>query len=159
MAEQQTRPQRRELWEQRMGRCKHFTGIQHDRCAADVAYDDVRGPKEPGGLRGPIPCLREHAGEATCPLRVFPTEAEARAEAAETLEHVRKVGSLTALAPGQWHADGDRPLCADANAHRARMVMHLDGRDTFTNVYECVQCGGHFVATQRRTGADRRYWR
>lgn len=156
---EQAGPRHRGLWEQRMGRCKHFTGIQHDRCAADVAYDAVRGPAGTDGLRGPIPCLREHAGDATCPLRVFPTEAEARAEAAATLGHVRKVGSLTTLAPGQWHADGDRPLCADPNAHRGRMVMHLDGRDTFSNVYECVQCGGHFVATQTRTRADRRYWR
>ena len=156
---EQTTKRHRELWEQKMGRCKHFTGIQHDRCAADVEYDAVRGPVEDGKLRGAIPCLREHAGEATCPLRVFPTEAEARAEAAETLAHVRKVSSLPALAPGQWHADGDRPLCADPNAHRSRLVMHLDARDTFTNIYECVHCGGHYVGTERRTRSDRRLWR
>lgn len=60
-------------------RCKHFTGIQHDQCAAGVPYASVR-PKNGGGL----PCFlvdpRGRMAEGECPRVVFPTPEEAERE-------------------------------------------------------------------------------
>lgn len=56
--------------------CVHFTGIQHDICAAGLKYSDVRGA-------GKLPCLQEYAEGATCDKAQFPTEDEARQEVAD----------------------------------------------------------------------------
>lgn len=71
-----------------MERCKHFTGIQHETCAAGVSYASVR-PKDGGGL----PCFREPMCTAECPQVAFPTLEDAEREAAED-EAVMKRHSL-----------------------------------------------------------------
>ena len=59
--------------------CKHFTGVQNDRCDVGIAYADF--PK------GALPCLpRFKDGAApvtTCGKREYPTAEEIAADAAE----------------------------------------------------------------------------
>lgn len=56
-----------------MGRCCHFTGLQHDTCDAGVKYDDVKQDRR-------IPCLAWDANGATCEKAKWPTREEAEAE-------------------------------------------------------------------------------
>ena len=63
-----------------MGRCVHFTGVQHDVCHAGVRYADVRGTTtRPFGL----PCIQQYANGATCSKAQWPTRDEAEAEEAQ----------------------------------------------------------------------------
>ena len=74
-----TREARREKHIQgTMGRCKHFTGVQHDVCGVGVSYASVR-PKEGVGL----PCFREPMCNAECPRVEWPTREEAEKEEAD----------------------------------------------------------------------------
>lgn len=57
--------------------CKHFTGVQHDICAAGLRYDDVR-TKAP--FPNNFPCL---IPAAPCSLREYPTAAEVAEDAAK----------------------------------------------------------------------------
>ena len=149
-----------EVWEQEYARCRHFNGIQHERCEAGVRYDDVRGDPEMTFAHClPLPCWREHEGLMTCPKRSFPTVEEAKAEAAASEAHANRLIALLGLEPGRWHPDGERPLCAEPDSHQPRQVLHADGRDNFTNVYECDRCGGHLVSRQQRRGLNRQMWR
>ena len=48
----------------RAGDCKHFTGIQHERCTAGVRYLDVRDSSQPGPYSWP--CLKLRPCTTTC---------------------------------------------------------------------------------------------
>lgn len=62
-----------------LSRCKHFDGIQHERCRQGVPYDQARDTTtQPYGFA----CLSR--GAAACSLRELPTRAEAEAEIAES---------------------------------------------------------------------------
>lgn len=59
--------------QRRMRTCRHFTGIQHDACAAGVAYESVTDRS----LRPPRrPCLDENS-PIRCELANYPTREEA----------------------------------------------------------------------------------
>lgn len=60
--------------------CRHFTGIQHERCAAKVVYRDVRDASHKGPYRWP--CLDRDSATA-CAKLSLPTEEEARKESDE----------------------------------------------------------------------------
>lgn len=75
-----------------MRTCRHFTGIQHERCKADVRYMNVRDPNGKLGVREPFPCTR-FATRMTpvgadcaikCPARSFWTREEAERNEAES---------------------------------------------------------------------------
>lgn len=80
----------RTLAEQIGNHCRHFNGIQNERCSAGIAYADVRLDHEPKGVgvvsfpRRSWPCMRNNnpAG-AVCASQSFPTSAEVAAEVAE----------------------------------------------------------------------------
>ncbi|HEY2512772.1 MAG TPA: hypothetical protein VGI39_18020 [Polyangiaceae bacterium] len=68
-------------------KCRHFTGIQNERCAAGVIYRDVgvgSKPREEVPLRllllgvGKLPCYQDGKTELpdTCPSRSWLTEEE-----------------------------------------------------------------------------------
>lgn len=83
MAETTKRPTREE---QVGGRCKHFTGIGNDRCAAGVRYEDVTVRHSPIVYDGVYsstlsrPCIKRynHCG-ATCDKVEWPTPEEVTA--------------------------------------------------------------------------------
>jgi hypothetical protein len=80
--------------------CKHFTGIQHDTCAAGVEYEAVKDPARSGLARWP--CLRNPA--LHCPKREFPTQAEVDVSEAETEAAIAKL--LADIAAGKCHVCG-----------------------------------------------------
>lgn len=84
----------------RLDTCKHFTGIQHDTCAAGVAYSSVRDSSKPGPYRWP--CLRNP--ELSCSKREFPTQAEAEASEAEVRAAIDK--AVADIAAGKCHVCG-----------------------------------------------------
>ena len=67
--------------------CKHFSGVQNDRCGAGIAYADF----PPGAL----PCLPRFRDRAppvtTCEKREYPTPEEIAADAAETIAVLGRV--------------------------------------------------------------------
>jgi hypothetical protein len=78
------------LRQQIAARCVHFTGVQHDACAAGINYRAQAG----GDVMARLPCLSdefwaakaaEHGGFVECPSlrRMTPEEVEAEAEARE----------------------------------------------------------------------------
>lgn len=73
--------ERKTFVERKMEQCRHFTGVQHDTCAAGVAYKDVRDETtRPFGFA----CLGAYAGNATCAKREWITREEAEAEERES---------------------------------------------------------------------------
>lgn len=72
----------------RPDRCRHFTGIQNDRCNAGIEYDTVRG-------NGPIPCITLNGKRNDCrPSYREPTPEEIAADEAEfdsVMARMRKV--------------------------------------------------------------------
>ena len=76
-----TNKETRSLADRLQLRCKHFTGVQKDTCAAGVVYASVRDDTtRPYGF----PCLLDYAGNATCEKRELPTREEAEAEERES---------------------------------------------------------------------------
>lgn len=84
-------------YQQMLGTCVHFNGIQHGSCKAGVVYEDTRLVGEPG-LPAWLPCLdalgRATAAGAqpnpcTCPLRQLHTPEQARAHVDATNEALR----------------------------------------------------------------------
>jgi hypothetical protein len=62
--------QKRSFVERQMNRCKHFTGIQHEVCAAGVTYKDVRDEStRPFGF----PCFADECRNAVCEKRELTT--------------------------------------------------------------------------------------
>jgi hypothetical protein len=89
-------------------RCRHFTGIQHDTCAAGIKYTDVQMQfKEHPRVR--LPCLDAWNPPVrvpeTCPARSFITQEEH----AEQEREFREAGvkALSAM------KDGRCPVCGE----------------------------------------------
>lgn len=73
-----------------MSTCVHFTGIQHEKCEAEVNYHDQFGSGV--GCFVSIPCMLcrgEVAVEKTCPMVKYPTRAEANAKQDERDAHTK----------------------------------------------------------------------
>lgn len=62
--------------------CRHFNGIQHKRCIADVEYEVVRGS-------GSLPCFKLQGTAPPCASRDVMGAAEARASAEASAESLR----------------------------------------------------------------------
>lgn len=95
---------KRTLAEQISGKCKHFTGIQHDTCKAGVNYLGLVGGVRTG-IGCKIPCTGDkgcaHAPDIAvvpCALREFPTPEEVEAEEAEIREALAQ--ALSEMAEG-----------------------------------------------------------
>lgn len=74
--------------------CKHFTGVQHDACAAGVVYDAVRddSPEHPT-FKLRLPCFN---CDIPCASRVFPTPEEVAAEEARWAAAMERVATARA---------------------------------------------------------------
>jgi hypothetical protein len=99
-------------------RCKHFTGIAADACAAGVAYASVGKDHEPiryqNGSFGPVytvtrslPCIAErNLGGATCEKCDLPSAEEFAAEEAEMNARIERMGkaraAIVAHLGGPW---------------------------------------------------------
>jgi hypothetical protein len=82
------------LLAQEMRTCKHFRGIQHERCAAGVELHPLRDISGPGMARWP--CLRllnQRECATTCAKLDLPTEAEARASLDELERNIAEIVS------------------------------------------------------------------
>lgn len=84
----------RSLEEQIANRCRHFNGTMHDACDAGINYQGLTGSEPGWGLK--LPCFltplvvpKEPVERVTCEKMSFPTAAEAKAEAEESLSHLR----------------------------------------------------------------------
>ena len=78
-------------WE--MGQCRHFNGIQNERCAAGVAYRELCGDA-PGWAKD-MPCLLK--GSIKCDLLSLKTREEAEKEADMWEHQINKtVGAINA---------------------------------------------------------------
>jgi hypothetical protein len=53
-------------------RCKHFTGVMNDKCAAGVNYSGLTKDN------GHLPCFEKHESNIICSSLEWPTEAELR---------------------------------------------------------------------------------
>ena len=90
-----------------MSKCKHFTGIQHDKCAVDVVYKDVRdSSKSPYEF----PCL---GADVECLNREYPTREEAEKEVDEMEQAVADF--LTRLAKNEC------PVCEKPVTHKQQV--------------------------------------
>ena len=87
--------------------CKHFTGVQHDRCESGIRYQEVRDSSGPGAYRWP--CLPPHTPgttcQPTCTAREYLTQAEV--SAFDTQVEAAVTAALSAL------ADGKCPHCGN----------------------------------------------
>lgn len=59
----------------RQGYCKHFNGIQHDKCGAGLNMRDVTGG-DPFGWAKRMPCIASNACNIECKSYSEPTEQE-----------------------------------------------------------------------------------
>jgi hypothetical protein len=113
--------------------CVHFTGTQHERCAAGVRYVDVERRHEPmalpdgrRSLRVSIPCLlNENHGGATCDKLQAPSEQEFEAEVTE-IER-----TLAAI-------DAGRSPCCDAPLDGSSLMWTDDGKASGSRY--CTKC-------------------
>lgn len=100
--------------EQRMNRCRHFTGIQNDTCKLGVAYADVKRQRPNGGFN--FPCLADQQLD-TCDKRVFETREEADAAEREFAAELEKVQqsrkAIIAWAVGRRGIQGEIPCPVD----------------------------------------------
>lgn len=60
--------------EEILNKCKHFNGIQHDACRANILYSTFR---KPGGALVPLPCLRDENSLDICRSVEWYTQEEA----------------------------------------------------------------------------------
>lgn len=99
------------LMRQRM-HCRHFNGVQHDRCKAGVSYRESWPPPWPNGS---LPCLGRST--ATCEMQDFPTADEARAMALEAIKQTDEMlapviaAHADALAKGFKKGNGGSSDC------------------------------------------------
>jgi hypothetical protein len=74
------------------GDCKHFTGIQHDACAAGVDYKSVREKPERGPYLWPcLPRTMHEFGRPTCSIKCAKFEATTPEEEAAFMKQVDDV--------------------------------------------------------------------
>lgn len=100
-----------QIVKQRVGKCRHFNGCQHQKCEADVSYDDLR-------KQGDLPCFGDNSpfkskrpdrpalSLAVCEKRSPLTLEEARKEAEESEASFQRTGR--AIQAIQEHAKGKR---------------------------------------------------
>lgn len=79
----------------RAGTCVHFNGVQHDKCAADVAYASVRG-------EGPIPCLTLNGKRRDCCAKYQEPTPEQVAESEREIEEALDRMRLVMVAVRPW---------------------------------------------------------
>lgn len=53
--------------------------------------------------------------------------------------------------------------CEKCNANlndegSTQFVMHMDGRQSYTNVFKCTKCGNMITQEYKRTGMNRKLW-
>ncbi len=60
--------------EQTLNKCKHFNGIQHETCEANIRYENFRNPN---GALVPLPCLRDESSHHVCGSAAWYTHEEA----------------------------------------------------------------------------------
>ena len=64
-------------YEKELKTCKHFNGIQHDKCEVGIEYKSIRTEKSH------LPCLAYYESAQVCDKREFPTLEEVKTEAEE----------------------------------------------------------------------------
>lgn len=105
-------------------RCVHFTGVQHQSCAAGVKYDDVKDTtKRPYAF----PCFKDD-GCTSCEKRRFPTEDEVNRELEERDASFKRMMAASRAAHDDAENRGLRkgcggqgsvkcPCCSDGTIH------------------------------------------
>ena len=113
--------------DRRLGRCRHFTGIQNDTCTAGVTYPSVR---DESVRPYRFPCL--HADAATiCPLKAPRTAEEIDAEDREFADSFARCAKARAAilkrTRGAAPATGEVacPSCAGALAFNVASNGHI----------------------------------
>lgn len=81
--------------------CVHFTGVQHDKCAAGVEYRTLRDVSQPGMARWPCLTHKGMAATTTCALKVLPTPEQVAAAEAELEAMVKQL--TDDMAAGKCH--------------------------------------------------------
>ena len=110
-------------------RCRHFTGVQNDACAAGIPYESLRGER---GLMQ-IPCI--HTGKhLPCEKREYLTAEEIAAEDAEIeASFLRTSAAIKAI---KAHVGGQRGVRDEIECPTCK------GRLRFT----VAACNGHIHA-------------
>ena len=116
--------------------CKHFNGVQHDRCKAGVNYRETFPP--PWG-KGGLPCI-EH-GSTLCDKADWPTNDEARAAALESIAATeRMLAPLRAVHQdaksrglGKGHGGANSCTCPNCGGLISYSVAAVNG-------HVCARC-------------------
>lgn len=120
------------LREQIESKCKHFTGLLDDKCAAGVVYDKVRKK----GLRG-IPCLKHSDNGGECEKCQWKTEEEIQARLDEINAHTEKFKATLPIIKKvkeqhkgeDWQGTEDCPVCeAPLHLRHAKINGHVWGK-------------------------------
>lgn len=101
--------------------CIHFTGVQHDACAAGVRYDSL----DPRGLKSA--CL---SPAATCGSRVYPTPEEIAADTAAweiTFQRVDLARAAIVARHGKARGLASEMPCPACNAGTLRYSIASNG--------------------------------
>ena len=77
------RPSIREETERRVW-CKHFNGLENERCTLDIVYDTVRVARHDGPFMYRYACFRADAVSDLCRHVLYPSAAEIEQDAQET---------------------------------------------------------------------------
>ena len=85
-------------------KCRHFIGMQHERCAAGVVYTDVRDSSQPGPYRWPCLDLLGRGIVDTCSKRSLFTQEEHAENERELRAAVARM--LADVAAGRCHVCG-----------------------------------------------------
>ena len=113
-----------------MKRCRHFTGIQNDECAAGVSYLSVRD-NSVSPYRWP--CINEGA-VTSCSLADYPAREEAEANEARQSAALERTGkaraAITATTNGRCRVSGEIacPNCGGRLAYSVAGNGHVWGR-------------------------------
>jgi hypothetical protein len=85
-------------------RCRHFNGIQHDRCKAGVNYLDVRDESQPGPYRWPCLTWADKAATTECSKRSLLTQVEHAEKEEQIVAAMAKADAD--IAAGKCHVCG-----------------------------------------------------
>ena len=102
-------------------KCRHFTGLRDDTCAAGQAYKPLRDVSKHG--RAVWPCLQlagERPAETVCPLRSLMTKEELEQELAE---RAKQVGDFLAKLVASICPHCDRKIEARQQAGRCQYAQ------------------------------------
>lgn len=124
-----------------MGRCEHFTGIQHDTCKAGVNIRQLVGGPD-FGWAARLPCLLADSDkcEVQCEKRSLPTRDEA--EAAVNEHDTRLAKTMTAVSAA--HADAKNKGLGAGYGGQSCMPCPLECGGALN--YSVEACNGHIHA-------------